>query len=244
MSGWKKVILLIVFVSIGAKYAPMITVVFLILMAVVLLVMFFVRWHPSATLLDTVMLMTSEFGFGRIAAWLIQRGANPHAQNLNLDTAMFHALQNKDHYLAGVLFERGVGVDIPLGARNLSPLIWAVLFKDIRTVMLLLEKGADVNYAVWEAHATGDNYITPLSEALKVESAPLVALLLYFGANPDAVCYTNNVRMIEQTIRSTVYYYTGGQGEIPLLFESPGYVEQYLSSTGIIRIGDNYNRYL
>jgi len=115
----------------------------------------------------------------RVATALLAQGARPNVADVDGRTPFWYALSFKRSATARLLIEHGANLASTPGGDSL--LIHAIdSFIDIDIVMLMLQRGADVNRA--DSWGT-----TPLGDAIFWQNGPIVRRLLRNRANPNAL---------------------------------------------------------
>ena len=187
---------------------------------------------------NVLMLMACEFRLGWLARFLIKRGANPKAYYEDSeDEALYYAVNNCDYRLMAFLAER-IGVNREVTKKGYTPLMLAVMQRDLKMVCMLLSLSADVNAVLYERIGDKDWMPSPLYFALESNgrlpvSPVIVALLLHCGANADYEYefQENRLQYGGRTIRKLGDRFTG---EIPRFFNEAGYVDKYLTDIGLL----------
>jgi ankyrin repeat protein len=116
-----------------------------------------------------------------IAEYLIEHGADVNAKNGWERTALMHAIDHQNVYLALLLIEKGADVNLT-GSSSLSETNFAPLHEAgkycYQVIPALVAHGAKINFQ------TGVSGRTPLHEAVYHHNKEAVRLLLEFGADP------------------------------------------------------------
>jgi len=119
--------------------------------------------------------------FADMIALLLENGAdaNVTCDDVNKTTPLLRAAQLGDIRVAEWLLEKEVDVDA-LDAQGISALLWAVGFKHVKMVELLLAKGADINIKAIDSDTK--QLITPLNMAIKGGNEDMIQMLRDQGA--------------------------------------------------------------
>ncbi|XP_020858959.1 B-cell lymphoma 3 protein isoform X1 [Phascolarctos cinereus] len=135
---------------------------------------------------------------------LVSKGANPMALDRNGQTAAHLACEHRSSSCLRALLETSAPGALSLEARNyegLTPLHVAVNTEDRETVLLLLDRGADVDAVDIKSGRS------PLIHAVENNSLAMVQLLLQHGANVNAQMYSG----------SSALHSASGRGLLPLV---------------------------
>ncbi len=89
--------------------------------------------------------------------------------------SLFDAAAEKQYYIAGLLLDAGIDINA-IDEEGRTPLLTAILWKDVKMVTQLLDRGADVNLA-------GEGYPRPIQVAFSQNDLPLMKMLIKRGAN-------------------------------------------------------------
>ncbi|XP_072464061.1 B-cell lymphoma 3 protein isoform X3 [Notamacropus eugenii] len=120
---------------------------------------------------------------------LVSKGANPMALDRNGQTAAHLACEHRSSSCLRALLDTSAPGVLSLEARNyegLTPLHVAVNTEDSETVLLLLDRGADVDAVDIKSGRS------PLIHAVENNSPAMVQLLLQHGANVNAQMYSGS----------------------------------------------------
>ncbi|KAI5849160.1 ankyrin repeat-containing domain protein [Tricharina praecox] len=122
-----------------------------------------------------------SFGHVEAVKFLLEQGIEVDSRDLMRDTPLHNAASGGHDSVIRLLLEKGA--EIQAGNNGLeTPLHMACLHaKEVSTVRILLEHGADPN-----AHSLGTQCTTPLHIAAQNDSTEIVRLLLEKGADPNA----------------------------------------------------------
>jgi len=124
----------------------------------------------------TALLQATRAGSVRAAEALLQAKANPNLSDINDETPLMLAVNNKQNGLAVHLLDAGADIQA-VDANGRTPLYLAASRGNSEMVRRLLKEGADANQA--DAHGW-----TPLIAAAASEDPATVQVLLDAGANP------------------------------------------------------------
>lgn len=119
---------------------------------------------------------------GRIAAILIDAGANIEAKDEYGATALHWASHNGHYDIAKLLIDAGADIEAEIksgGNKKSRPLHFAVFLRKLNIADLLVHAGADLT-------AKGVDGLTPLHFAVLARSTDLIKLLLRAGADVKA----------------------------------------------------------
>ncbi|XP_007491630.2 B-cell lymphoma 3 protein [Monodelphis domestica] len=135
---------------------------------------------------------------------LVSRGASPMALDRNGQTAAHLACEHRSPSCLRALLDTSAPGALGLEARNyegLTPLHVAVNTENTETVLLLLERGADIDAVDIKSGRS------PLIHAVENNSLCMVQLLLQHGANVNAQMYSG----------SSALHSASGRGLLPLV---------------------------
>lgn len=149
----------------------------------------------------------AQEGHIELVKFLLENGANGHAQTQTRDTALTYACENGHTDVAEVLLIYGAELEHESeGGR--TPLMKSCRAGHICTIKFLISKGADVN------RQSTNNDHTPLSLACAGGHQAVVELLLKSGADPFHKLKDNSTMLIEAS--------KGGHiGVVQLLLDYP-----------------------
>ena len=124
--------------------------------------------------------------FAEVALCLLESGAEPDQRSRVGFVVLHEAARLGSETLAKAFLQAGATCDT-LGPDGSTALCWAVLERHVQIAEMLLEAGADPNFAgIAAAYLPGSDFRgTPIYTAAVNEDGDLVRLLLRHGADPN-----------------------------------------------------------
>ncbi|XP_074103508.1 putative ankyrin repeat protein YahD [Cotesia typhae] len=134
----------------------------------------------------TPFMLASKLGDQAIVSFLKNKGADINAKSVNKTTALYHAVEKNHIDMVKLLLEWSANTAVINESaieRKFTPLHVSCKNGNQKIVKLLLENKTEINAQAWYNK-------TPLHLAIQYQHLDVVQFLLYYGADPEALCNT------------------------------------------------------